>query len=149
MYYVALFMSNGKNKKVSGAEPKAGWTFLTNHSHVLICLSEDSGLRVRDIAGKVAITERAVLKILRELEEGGVISREREGRRTRYEIHAAKPLRHPVEANCKVSHLLGMMGLGMKCDQKGRIRNLHPLRAVDSQKREPVRKGSGSHFAQQ
>ena len=111
MYCVALFMSNGKNKKVSGSETKAGWTFLTNHSHVLICLAEDSGLRVRDIAGKVAITERAVLKILRELEEGGIISREREGRRTRYEIHTAIALRHPVEAHCKVSHLLGMMRL--------------------------------------
>ena len=110
MYCDTLFMSNGKSKKVSGPEPKAGWTFLTNHSHVLICLAENADLRVRDIAGRVAITERAVLKILRELEEGGVISREREGRRTRYKIHAAKPLRHPVEARCKVRHLLGMMG---------------------------------------
>lgn len=108
MYYDALFMSTGKNKKVSTPEPKAGWTFLSNHSHVLICLAENTDLRVRDIAGRVAITERAVLKILGELEEGGVISREREGRRTRYEIHTGIPLRHPVEAHCKVSHLLGM-----------------------------------------
>jgi DNA-binding MarR family transcriptional regulator len=102
-------MSTGKNKKFSKAGPGAGWTFLTNHSHVLICLAENAGLRVRDIAGRVAITERAVLKILRELEEGGIISREREGRRTRYEIHTAIQLRHPVEAHCNVSHLLGMI----------------------------------------
>lgn len=110
MYFITLIMSNEKRKKVSGAEPKAGWTFLTNHSHVLICLSENADLRVRDIAGRVAITERAVLKILRELEEGGVISREREGRRTRYEIYSDVALRHPVEARCKVRHLLRMMG---------------------------------------
>ena len=98
-------MSTLKIKKV----PASGWTFLTNHSHVLICLSENPDLRVRDIAAQVAITERAVLKILRELEEGGIISREREGRRTRYEIHATVQLRHPVEAHCRVSHLLGMI----------------------------------------
>ena len=102
-------MSTGKNKKVTKPEPKTGWTFLTNHSHVLICLAENPDLRVRDIAGRVAITERAVLKILSELEEGGIISREREGRRTRYEIHTAIQLRHPVEAHCSVSHLLGMI----------------------------------------
>ena len=104
-------MATGKTKKGLGPARKAVGTFRTNQAHVLICLAEDAGLRVRDIAVKVAITERAVLKILRELEEGGVISRKREGRRTRYEIHAAKPLRHQVEANCKVRQLLGMVGI--------------------------------------
>ena len=68
-------------KKKSSPEPKTGWTFLTNHSHVLICLAENSDLRIRDLADRVGITERAVLKILGELEDGGIISRERAGRR--------------------------------------------------------------------
>lgn len=99
-------MSTVKSKKKSKPEHGGAWTFLTNHSHVLICLSENGGLRVRDVAEKVGITERAVLKILGELEAGGIISRERDGRRSRYEIHTAVPLRHPVEAHCNVSHLL-------------------------------------------
>ena len=87
----------------------ASWTFLTNHSHVLICLANHPDLRVRDIADTVTITERAVLKILSELEEAGVITRERDGRRTRYEINPSIPLRHPVEAHRSVKHLLGMI----------------------------------------
>ena len=102
-------MSTGKKIKIAKPEPKNGWTFLSNHSHVLVCLAENADLRIRDIADRVAITERAVLKILGELEEGGIISREREGRRTRYEIHTAVQLRHSVEAHCTVSHLLGMI----------------------------------------
>lgn len=111
-------MSTGKTKKPSpsprpkprlSTPPASSWTFLTNHSHVLICLAINPDLRVRDIADIVAITERAVLKILAELEEAGVITREREGRRTRYEINGTIPLRHPVEAHRSVKHLLGMI----------------------------------------
>lgn len=109
MYFRALFMSTKKKKEITNPSTKAAWTFLTNHSHVLICLAENPDLRVRDIAEKVAITERAVLKILGELEQGGVISRERDGRRTRYEIHKSVPLRHSVEAHRTVNHLLGMI----------------------------------------
>ena len=108
MYYETLFTSTKKMKKNSSPVPKAGWTFLTNHSHVLICLAENSDLRIRDLADRVGITERAVLKILGELEDGGIISRERAGRRTLYAIHKAIPLRHPVEAHCRVSNLLEM-----------------------------------------
>lgn len=113
MYSSAVFMSTEKNKKKSSAAPATAWTFLTNHSHVLICLAKNPDLRIRDIADKVDITERAVLKILGELESGGVIARERDGRRTRYEIHRTIPLRHPVEAHRTVSHLLAMTK-GMK-----------------------------------
>lgn len=88
---------------------EAGWTFLSNHSHVLICLAGDPGALLRDVAQKVGITERAVQKIVADLEEGGVITRLREGRRNRYRIHADRRLRHPVESHCTVSDLLGMV----------------------------------------
>ncbi len=84
------------------------WTFLTNHSHVLICLAEDAGARVRDVAARVGVTERAVQKILSELEEGGVVTRAREGRRNRYEIRRGAALRHPVEAHRTVADLLAL-----------------------------------------
>jgi DNA-binding IclR family transcriptional regulator len=88
-------------------EPRtSGWTFLTNHAHVLVCLSAEPDLRVRDVAQRVGITERAVQKILAELEEGGVLTKEKEGRRNHYQIHRAIPLRHPVESHRNVGHLL-------------------------------------------
>lgn len=82
------------------------WTFLTNHAHVLICLAGDSQMRLRDVASAVGITERAVQKIVAELEEGGVLERERAGRRNVYRIQARQPLRHPVESHCTVQGLL-------------------------------------------
>lgn len=82
------------------------WTFLSNHSHVLIALAKDPTLRVRDLAMLVGITERAVASILTDLEEAGVLLRERSGRRNVYEIEADAPLRHPVEGHRKVRDIL-------------------------------------------
>lgn len=97
-------MSRSSNQK-SGSS-SAGWTFLTNHTHVLVCLAGDSELRVRDLAQQVGITERAVQRILADLEAGGVLEREREGRRNRYHIREKSTLRHPLEAHCAVGDLL-------------------------------------------
>ena len=82
------------------------WTFLTNHAHVLLCVWEDSEARVRDIATRVGITERAVQRILQELESEQYLVRERVGRRNRYRIRADRPFRHPVEDHRPVSLLL-------------------------------------------
>lgn len=89
-----------------GAAPRAGWTFLTNHAHVMIALARDPSARVRDLALLVGITERAVLQILADLESAGVVERMREGRRNTYRIHVDVPLRHPLEANHRVDELL-------------------------------------------
>ncbi len=97
-------------KAASSSPPATGaageWTFLTNHAHVLLCLAADAELRVRDLAARVGITERAVQKIIAELEAGGVLAREREGRRNRYTIHGNQPLRHPVEAHRSLNDLI-------------------------------------------
>jgi DNA-binding MarR family transcriptional regulator len=87
----------------------ADWTFLTNHAHVVICLAQHPNLRVKEIAGRVGITERGVLKILAELESGGVITRIREGRTNRYTVDRSRQLRHPVERHCQVGDLLRMV----------------------------------------
>ncbi len=89
-------------------EPSAGpgWTFLTNHSHVLICLARNPDLRLRDVAQRVGITERAVQRIVADLEEATVLTRSRDGRRNHYEVHAGQPLRHALEAHCTVNDLL-------------------------------------------
>ena len=86
------------------------WTFLSNHGHILLCIARDPDIRVREIAQAVGITERAVQRILGELEEAGVISRRRQGRRTHYHIDERLPLRHPIEAQHSVGELLRLAG---------------------------------------
>ncbi len=94
------------------AHATSGWTFLSNHTHVLVCLTAEGEPTVRDIAARVGITERAVLRILAELEEGGVIARERDGRRNRYRVHGEIRLRHPLEAHCRIGELLALIAAG-------------------------------------
>ena len=90
-------------------ETKPGWTFLTNHSHVLLCIAEDPGIRGRDIADRVGITERSAQSIIADLVEAGYLTREKVGRRNQYEINPDQPLRHPVERNHSVVELLRLV----------------------------------------
>ena len=83
-----------------------GWTFLTNHAHVLICLAGDPTIRLRDVAARVGITERAVQRIVGELEEEGYLTRDRTGRRNQYEVHADLPLRHPIEGHLTIGEIV-------------------------------------------
>ena len=85
------------------------WTFLTNHSHVLICLARDPQLRLRDLAEQVGITERAVQGIVNDLEAAGCLTRHRDGRRNRYDIVTDRPMRHAVERQHVVGDLLSAM----------------------------------------
>ena len=87
----------------------APWTFLTNHAHVLLCLASNQELRLREVAARVGITERAVQHIVADLEAAGVLTRTREGRRNRYTLHPDRPLRHPVEAHRTVADLVGVV----------------------------------------
>ncbi len=88
------------------ADQVAGWTFLTNHAHVLLALTRDPGLRLRDVAVQVGITERATQRILSELEAGGYVARRRVGRRNVYDLHVDLPLRHPLERMHTVARLI-------------------------------------------
>jgi hypothetical protein len=85
------------------------WTFLSNHGHVLLCIAREPGIRLRDVAERVGITERAVQRIVADLDEAGFLSRAREGRRNRYEVHADRRLRHPVVAHRDLSALLDLL----------------------------------------
>ncbi len=85
------------------------WTFLTNHAHVLLCLAQDPEIRLRDVASRVGITERAVQRIVTELESAGYITRQRNGRRNIYTVHAQLPLRHPLYRAGRVHDLLALV----------------------------------------
>ena len=73
----------------------AEWKFITNHAQVLLCVAHDPEIRLREIAEACGITERAAHRIIADLEEAGYISRERMGRRNRYEFHPEVAMRHP------------------------------------------------------
>ncbi len=83
-----------------------GWTFLTNHAQVFLCIAQNSHLTAREIAVKVEITERAVQRILADLEKDGYIQHVKEGRTNRYTIDLNKPLRHPAQHGQRVGDLL-------------------------------------------
>ncbi len=87
-------------------EKFSGWTFLTNHTHVIVCLTRDSAVTVRSLALQIGITERSVQRILAELEEGGVIKRTKKGRCNLYEINSDFELRHPLEAHHTIGDLM-------------------------------------------
>lgn len=82
------------------------WTLLSNYGHVLVCLAGDPHMRLRDVARKVGITERAVQRIVHDLEQADMLTREREGRRNRYHINAKQRLRHPLEQPHTVGELI-------------------------------------------
>jgi len=85
------------------------WTFLSNHGHVLLSIAREPGIRLRDVAERVGITERAVHRIVSDLEEAGYLTRSKEGRRNRYEIHVHRRLRHPVVAHRELNALLDLI----------------------------------------
>ena len=84
----------------------SSWTLLSNYGHVLVCLAGDPHMRLRDVADKVGITERAVQRIVHDLEQAGMLTREREGRRNHYRINASQALRHPLEQPHTVGELI-------------------------------------------
>jgi predicted transcriptional regulator len=90
-------------------EPVPAWNFLSNHAHTLVCLAQNPHARMRDVAEQVGITERAAIRIVSHLENAGILTRHKEGRRNRYEIHQQEHLRHPLESHCTVGGLLSLV----------------------------------------
>ncbi|WNV74475.1 winged helix-turn-helix domain-containing protein [Geodermatophilus sp. DSM 44513] len=89
--------------------PPPGWTFLSNHGHVLVSLAADPDARIRDVAERVGITERAVQTIVGDLEEAGYVVRQRIGRRNRYTVVPQSRFRHPVEQHVRVGDFLSLV----------------------------------------
>ncbi len=91
-----------------------GWTFLTNHGHVLVCIASDPEMLLKDVAGKVGITERAAQRIAADLIAEGYLTATKVGRRNRYTVNGDLPFRHPLERSSAVGSLLSLLGSGRK-----------------------------------
>ncbi len=100
-------------KRIVEAVAMSEWTFLTNHAQVLLCVVRNGNgrLTAREIAEIVGVTERAVQRILDDLENAGYISRFRDGRTNRYEIHPELPMRHPAQRGRAIRDLLELLAL--------------------------------------
>jgi Winged helix DNA-binding domain len=88
------------------------WTFLTNHARVLLCISQDPGIRLRDIADRVNITERSAFAIVLDLAQAGYVVKEKDGRRNRYRIQADLPLPEPTSRERTVGEILALLAGG-------------------------------------
>jgi predicted ArsR family transcriptional regulator len=85
------------------------WTFLTNHSQVLLCIARNQRITAKEIAEVVGITERAVQRLIRDLEESDYIMRVRVGRQNRYVINADQPMRHPAQQGRLIAELIDLL----------------------------------------
>jgi hypothetical protein len=112
----AAFLANPSRSKplspaVTPPSRPAGtrWSFLTNHSHVLVLLARNPSLVLREVALQIGITERAVQRIIADLEFGGIIEREKVGRQNHYRIRTDQPLRHAIESRRTIGELLALI----------------------------------------
>jgi DNA-binding MarR family transcriptional regulator len=87
----------------------AGWTFLTNHAQVLLCIARDPDMRLRDIAARLGITERSTYGIVIDLAQAGYIVKQKDGRRNRYEIRSHLPLPGPASPERTVGEILALL----------------------------------------
>jgi hypothetical protein len=88
------------------------WTFLTNHARVLLCIARDPGMRLRDIAARLGITERSAYGIVLDLAEAGYIVKQKDGRRNRYQVQAHLPLPDPSSQERTVGEVLALLAGG-------------------------------------
>jgi hypothetical protein len=116
-----------------------GWTFLTNHGRVLLCIARDPGIRLRDIAASLGVTERSAFGIVTDLTEAGYIVKQRDGRRNRYEVQAHLPLREPTSRERTIGDLLALLAGSSTTDAAGPAETAGTTEPATT---EPARRGT-------
>ena len=101
---------------MSSPEQPKTWTFLTNHAQVLLCLADTPDIRLRDVAERVGITERATQRIVAELVDAGYVQTSRVGRRNRYAVDREHAMRHTAQFGYEIGALLSALGANMPPD---------------------------------
>lgn len=85
------------------------WGFLTNHAQALLCIARDPGVRLREIAAALGITDRAAFGIVTDLVEAGYVLKAKDGRRNRYRIQGDQPLPEALVRQRTVGQLLDLL----------------------------------------
>src|ERR1700710_2335870 len=108
----------------------AKWSFLTNHARALICIAHDPGVRLREIASALGITERSAYAIVTDLAEAGYVVKEKDGRRNRYQIQGHLPLRESVARERTIGEVLDVLVKASEpAEEAGRVRRFGTLRS--------------------
>jgi|688.fasta_scaffold296529_3 hypothetical protein len=100
---------HAKSREKRSSQPTAGWTFLTNHGHVLVCIAQTSDIRISQIADRVGIGERAAHRIVAELVRDGYVVRNKDGRCNTYAVDFSQPLRHPLEREHTIGEIFRVL----------------------------------------
>ena len=90
----------------SSSETKQKWTFFTNHTHALVYLALNGDAPLKDVAQAIGVTERSMQRIIKELEDSGVLTHEKVGRCNQYSLNYEAALRHPLEQHCNIGQIL-------------------------------------------
>jgi hypothetical protein len=115
MKVTRLVFGNVMTQAVSPGTPgrapadASGIAWLSHHAHVVLCIARDPGMRLREMAGAIGITERAVIHLVADLERVGLLSRDRQGRRNRYTLHGERALGHPFAPTVTVQDLIRLL----------------------------------------
>src|SRR5437773_7665447 len=115
-----------------------GWSFLTNHGRVLLCIAHDPGVRLRDIAATVGITERSAFGIVSDLAAAGYAVKQKDGRRNRYQIQAHLPLPEPTSQQLAIGEVLALLAGATAGRQLTRGNQPEASAAADTTTNEPV-----------
>ena len=86
------------------------WSFLTNHARALLCIAEDPGARLRDLAAALDVTERTAFGIVADLTAAGYVVKEKDGRRNRYQVQPHLPMRAAIGRERTIGELLDLLG---------------------------------------
>jgi hypothetical protein len=89
--------------------PTTEWSFLTNHARALVCIAHDPGVRLRDIANSLCITERSAFGIVTDLTSAGYVVKQKDGRRNRYRIQAHLPLPEDIGRERTIGEVLDLL----------------------------------------
>jgi predicted DNA-binding transcriptional regulator YafY len=114
-----------------------GWSFLTNHGRVLLCIAHDPGVRLRDIAASVGITERSAYAIVTDLAAAGYAVKQKDGRRNRYQIQAHMPLPEPTSQQLAIGEVLALLAGATAGSQPARGNQPEASTAADVATTEP------------
>jgi hypothetical protein len=108
------------------------WSFLTNHGRVLLCIAHDPGVRLRDVAAMVGITERSAYGIVSDLAAAGYAVKRKDGRRNRYQIQAHLPLPEPASQQLAIGEVLALLAGATAGGQRTRGTSLRPSPHADA-----------------
>jgi len=106
------------------------WSFLTNHARVLLCIAHDPGMRLRDLAASLGITERSAHGIVTDLATAGYVVKQKHGRRNRYQIQAHLPLPEPTSQEPAIGEVLALLAGASAAPQSDQITGAGDMQAV-------------------